>query len=43
MKVYVENPEDIMEKEADSRGRITLGSEFSGKTVQIAVLEVAEE
>jgi len=43
MKVHVENPEDIMEKKADGRGRITLGSDFSGKKVQVAVLEVVDE
>jgi len=43
MKVHVESPEDIIEKKADSRGRITLGSEFSGKTVQVAVLEVVDD
>ncbi len=30
----------ITEKRADSRGRVTLGSEFANKEVQLAVLEV---
>jgi hypothetical protein len=29
-------------KKADDRGRVTLGSEFAGKTVTVAVLEVKD-
>lgn len=31
------------EKKADARGRVTLGPEFSGKRVTLAVLEVEDE
>ena len=30
-------------KKADDRGRVTLGSEFAGKTVTVAVVEVEDE
>ena len=30
-------------KKADDRGRVTLGSEYAGKTVTVAVLEVEDE
>ena len=30
-------------KKADDRGRVTLGSEYAGKTVTVAVLEVELE
>lgn len=40
MKVYVESKDQIIEKRADSRGRVTLGSEYVNKEVQLAVLEV---
>lgn len=43
MKVYVESKDDIVEKTADSRGRITLGSAFADKDVQLAILEVKDE
>ncbi|WP_336346095.1 hypothetical protein [Halalkalicoccus ordinarius] len=43
MKVYVKSKEQIIEKRADSRGRVTLGSEFANKEVQLAVLEVVGE
>lgn len=43
MKVYVESKEQILEKRADSRGRVTLGSEYANKEVQLAVLEVEGE
>ena len=33
----------IIEKRADSRGRVTLGSEFANKRIQLAVLEVGDE
>ena len=35
------SPSDILAaKKADDRGRVTLGCEFAGKTVTVAVLEV---
>lgn len=34
---------DVEEKKADDRGRVTLGAEYAGKTVTVAVLEVEEE
>ena len=43
MKVYVDSPEDVIETRTDSRGRLTLGSEYGDKTVQIALLEVIDE
>lgn len=37
------NPSDIKSsRKADGRGRITLGAEYSDKTVTIAVLDVEE-
>lgn len=41
MKVHVA-AEDVQTVTADSRGRITLGSEFSDETVEVAVLDVVE-
>ena len=43
MKVYVESKDRILEKQADSRGRVTLGSEYANTEVQLAVLEVDGE
>ena len=34
---------DIKSKKADDRGRVTLGSEFAGKTVTVVVVEVEDE
>ena len=34
---------DIEERKADDRGRVTLGAEYAGKTVTVAVIEVKEE
>lgn len=42
MQVEV-NATDINEKKADDRGRVTLGAEYAGKTVTVAVLDVEEE
>jgi len=38
-------PEKVIDeyKKTDSRGRITLGSEYSDKKVKVAVLEVEEK
>lgn len=35
-------PRDIVTKKTDSRGRITLGSEYADKEVTVAVIEVPE-
>jgi len=37
-------PEEIIDepKKADSRGRITLGSDYADKKVKVAVLEVED-
>lgn len=43
MKVYVDSKDDIKEITTDSRGRLTLGSEYANKRVQLAVLEVEED
>lgn len=42
MKVEV-SATDIEEKNADDRGRVTLGAEYAGKTVTVAVLEVEDD
>lgn len=42
MKVEV-SAKDVNERKADDRGRVTIGSEYAGKTVTVAVLEVEEE
>lgn len=34
---------DVEERKADDRGRVTLGSEYAGKTVTVAVLEVEDD
>lgn len=33
-------PRDIVTKTADSRGRISLGTDYAGKEVTVAVIEV---
>jgi len=35
-------PRDIVTKKTDSRGRITLGSEYADKEVTVAVIDVSE-
>lgn len=35
-------PKDIVTKTTDDRGRITLGSEYAGKRVTVAVVDVEE-
>jgi len=42
VKVHVE-PNDIQEVKADSRGRITLGSEYAAKNIEVAILEVKDD
>lgn len=39
MKIEID-PDDLVKREADARGRITVGSDFSNATVTIAVVEV---
>jgi hypothetical protein len=34
---------DLVTRETDDRGRITLGAKYAGKQVTVAVVEVAEE
>lgn len=41
MKIEVD-PVDVNEKTADDRGRVTLGSEYAGQTVTVAVVEVED-
>jgi len=36
-------PEEIKTLQADSRGRINLGTEYSDETVRVAVVEVVDE
>ena len=33
---------DVEEKKADDRGRVTLGAEYAGKTVTVAVLDTED-
>lgn len=33
----------IEEKKADDRGRVTIGADYAGKTITVAVLEVEDE
>lgn len=35
-------PRDIVPKKTDSRGRITLGSEYADEEVTVAMIEVSE-
>jgi len=41
MKVLVETDDELIEKDlsTDGRGRVTLGSEYAGETVTVAVVE----
>jgi hypothetical protein len=43
MRIEVSASEIKSAKKADNRGRVTLGSEFAGKTVTVAVLDVEDE
>jgi len=43
MKVYVESKDEIVEATTDSRGRLTLGSEYANQNVTVAVLEAGDE
>ena len=42
MKIEV-SATDVNEKKADDRGRVTLGADYSGKTVTVAVVEVESD
>ena len=42
MQIDVSASEIKSENKADDRGRVTLGSEYAGKTVTVAVLEVKD-
>jgi hypothetical protein len=42
MQIEVSASDIKSEKRADDRGRVTLGSEYAGKTVTVAVLEVKD-
>ena len=43
MQIGVSASEIKSSKKADDRGRVTLGSEFAGKTVTVAVLEAEDD
>ena len=43
MQIEVSASEIKAAKKADDRGLVTLGSEFAGETVTVAVLEVKDE
>ena len=43
MQIEVSASEIKAAKKADDRGRVTLGSEYAGKAVTVAVLEVEDE
>ena len=43
MQIRISASEIKSERKADDRGRVTLGSEYAGKTVTVAVLEVEYE
>ena len=43
MQIEVSASDIKSEKKADDRGRVTLGSEYAGKSVAVAVLEVKDE
>jgi hypothetical protein len=43
MQIEVSASDIKSARKADDRGRVTLGSEFAGKTVTVAVLEAEDE
>jgi len=45
MKVLIETDSDELHEElkVDSRGRITLGSDYAGETVSVAVVERTQD
>lgn len=42
MQVEIDASDIESGKKADGRGRVTLGAEYAGKTVTVAVLEVED-
>jgi len=36
-------PKEILTKKTDSRGRITLGSDYADKDVTVAVIEISDD
>lgn len=40
--IRVVNHKDLVTKKTDSRGRITLGSEYADEEVTVAVIDVSE-
>lgn len=36
-------PKEILEREADSRGRVNLGMDYADTTVRVAVIEVVDD
>lgn len=43
MKIYIESKDQIVEKTADGRGRVTLGSKYANEDVQLAILEPTDD
>lgn len=43
MRVYVESKDDIIERKADDRGRVTIGSEYADEEVQLAILDTEDD
>ena len=43
MQIDVSASDIKSDRKADDRGRVTLGSEYAGETVTVAVLEVKDE
>ena len=43
MQIDVSASDIKSDRKADDRGRVTLGSEFAGKTVTVVVLEVEDK
>jgi len=43
MRIEVSASEIKSDKKADNRGRVTLGSDYAGQTVTVAVLEVEDD
>ena len=43
MQIDVSASDIKSDRKADDRGRVTLGSEYAGKPVTVAVLEVEDE
>ena len=39
MKLYIESKDQLLERTADGRGRITLGSQYADQDVTLAVID----